>query len=508
MRATYPGRLAEGLQSRGSPRPTILRLDDRVLAAGMNGNEMTQPALFKRSLSILPFILTLQTLAPPIVADGMLYAFARIYQVEFNGAFIALAVVVAVLSLAFFRPPANPILQLPAGRLSLGIDVIVRWAILFSVLLVVGWLTKTTAGFSRRVIISWALVTPGLLMFVMLAAREFARRVLLEPEYSRSVVFAGYNESSACLAARLTRHSELCMSVAGFFDDRNRERLGMPREQRLLGSFADLARYVKQHGIEVIFIALPARHVNRTQDVLDELGDTTASIYYVPDIFAFDLIQARTTDILGIPVVAMCETPFYGYRGLGKRVGDIIMASGVLLMLAPLMAAIACFIRASSPGPVFFTQRRYGLDGREIVVYKFRTMTVWEDGAIVRQATADDLRTTRIGRVLRRYSLDELPQLINVLQGRMSLVGPRPHAVAHNEQYRRLIKGYMIRHKVLPGLTGLAQVNGCRGETVRLEDMQRRVQYDLEYLRNWSSLLDLKILLMTLPRVISGYKAF
>jgi putative colanic acid biosynthesis UDP-glucose lipid carrier transferase len=191
-----------------------------------------------------------------------------------------------------------------------------------------------------------------------------------------------------------------------------------------------------------------------------------------------------------------------------KRVTDIAFAAIMLLVAAPLMISIALCIRYTSPGPVIFKQRRAGLDGREIVMYKFRTMTVLEDGQRVVQATRDDARVTPIGRILRRYSLDELPQLFNVLQGTMSLVGPRPHALAHNEQYRKLIKGYMIRHKVPPGMTGLAQINGCRGETSRVEDMQARVNFDLEYLRRWSPLLDLKILFLTVWRLFDDHKAY
>jgi putative colanic acid biosynthesis UDP-glucose lipid carrier transferase len=242
--------------------------------------------------------------------------------------------------------------------------------------------------------------------------------------------------------------------------------------------------------------------------LLDQLGDTTASIYYIPDVFVFELIQARPSEILGVPVVAMCETPFYGYRGLIKRLMDIGIASAALVVLAPVMIAIAIAIRRTMSGSVLFTQRRYGLDGREFNVYKFRTMTVSEDGADFRQATRNDSRVTPLGRILRRFSLDELPQLINVLQGRMSLVGPRPHAVAHNEECRKLIKRYMVRHKVLPGITGLAQVSGYRGETVSLEDMEARVNLDLEYLRNWSPVLDLQILLLTALEMIRTDKAY
>jgi putative colanic acid biosynthesis UDP-glucose lipid carrier transferase len=172
------------------------------------------------------------------------------------------------------------------------------------------------------------------------------------------------------------------------------------------------------------------------------------------------------------------------------------------------MAAIAIGIKFTSPGPVLFKQRRYGLDGAEIMVYKFRSMNVLEDGAVIRQARRDDDRITPFGMFLRRSSLDELPQLINVLQGTMSVVGPRPHAIAHNEQYRKLIKRYMIRHKVKPGITGWAQVNGYRGETETVEKMRSRVAYDLDYMRNWSVSLDFLIMLKTLTVVIKDRNAY
>jgi putative colanic acid biosynthesis UDP-glucose lipid carrier transferase len=172
------------------------------------------------------------------------------------------------------------------------------------------------------------------------------------------------------------------------------------------------------------------------------------------------------------------------------------------------MAIVALIVKLTSPGSVIFKQKRYGLDGEEITVFKFRTMTVSEDGDDFVQAKKDDARITPIGKILRRYSLDELPQLINVLQGRMSLVGPRPHPIALNEQYRKLIKGYMVRHKVLPGLTGLAQVNGCRGETAELNQMKARIEYDLEYLRRWSPLLDIQILVMTVFTMFRDENAY
>jgi putative colanic acid biosynthesis UDP-glucose lipid carrier transferase len=228
----------------------------------------------------------------------------------------------------------------------------------------------------------------------------------------------------------------------------------------------------------------------------------------VPDIFVFDLIQARVDTIGNLPVVAVCETPFYGFNGLLKRASDYVLATLALIVLAPLMIAIAIGVKLSSPGPVLFKQRRYGVDGRQIYVYKFRSMTVTEDGDTVKQATKNDSRVTPFGAFLRKTSLDELPQFINVLQGRMSVIGPRPHAVAHNELYRKLIRGYMIRHKVRPGITGLAQVNGYRGETETVEKMKMRIEYDLAYLRSWSLLLDLQILLKTILVVAKKQNAY
>jgi putative colanic acid biosynthesis UDP-glucose lipid carrier transferase len=242
----------------------------------------------------------------------------------------------------------------------------------------------------------------------------------------------------------------------------------------------------------------------RILELLDDLRDTTTSIYFVPDFFVTDLIQGRIDMVCGMPVVAVCETPFRGGDGLVKRASDIVLATLIVLMISPLLVAIAAGVKLTSPGPVIFKQRRYGLDGAEILVYKFRSMTVCEDGDSIRQAQKGDNRITPFGAFLRRTSLDELPQFINVLQGRMSVVGPRPHAVAHNEQYRKVIKGYMVRHKVRPGITGWAQVNGYRGETETIEKMQGRVEYDLDYLRNWSLRLDLYIILKTALIVFRG----
>jgi putative colanic acid biosynthesis UDP-glucose lipid carrier transferase len=265
----------------------------------------------------------------------------------------------------------------------------------------------------------------------------------------------------------------------------------------MLGNMADIAAYVRQHQIKMIFISQPISAQPRIRKLLDELEDTTASVYFLPDIYVFDLMQARFGSVGGMPVIGIRESPFTGVNSIIKRCSDIVLALAIQILLIPVMLVIAVAIKATSPGPVIFPQRRYGLNGEEIIVYKFRSMTVTENGDKVVQAKKGDSRITRVGGFLRRSSLDELPQFLNVLQGRMSIVGPRPHAVAHNEQYRKLIKGYMLRHKVKPGITGWAQVNGLRGETETLDKMEARIEYDLDYLRNWSLWLDLWIIVRT-----------
>ncbi len=473
---------------------------------------MTEPNFLNRSVSVACVTL-LQLILPPIVVAGMLYWLCSILPTPyaptpFSGFYQVLAALSAALTVLLPRGQPRDSSQLVSAQLPLAARVVMRWMVIVAILLGIGYVTKYSGTFSRRIVLTWVVTTPVALVSLNLVLHEVMRRVLYDPAIARRVAFVGCNDVSLALARRVQANPELGLAVQGFFDDRSCERLGVSGEVRVLGTLRDIAAAVKQRAIDVIFIALPMRHIERVASLLDKLTDTTVSVYYVPDIFVFDLIQARTGELLGIPVVALCETPFCGYRGVVKRMTDIALAGVLLVLTAPIMLAAAAAVALSSPGPVIFKQRRYGLDGEEIIVYKFRTMTVAEDGERIVQATKGDARVTAVGRFLRRHSIDELPQLINVLQGRMSLVGPRPHAVAHNEEYRKLIKGYMVRHKVPPGITGLAQINGFRGETVRVEDMRARVEYDLEYLRRWSPLLDLKILLLTPIRLLRDERAY
>ncbi|HLW25452.1 MAG TPA: undecaprenyl-phosphate glucose phosphotransferase [Steroidobacteraceae bacterium] len=468
---------------------------------------MTQPVLFKQTFLIV-LMTAAQAITPAIVAIASMYATIVLFGSRFDPSSEAI-VIVGVVCLALVQMPRELNEQLTSPRMSAVVDVIFRWFLVLGVLLAIGYITKSPLqAYPRRIFLTWAALTPLALIVTTLLMHELMRRFLIRAFDMRSAIIAGYNHSSLELARRMQKNQSMRLEVKGFFDDRSPERLAMEPDGVLLGPLSALGEYVKQHRTDVIFIALPIRHVKRVMNLLDDLRDTTASIYYVPDIFVFDLIQARSGEIFGIPVVAMCETPFYGYRGVAKRITDISLSLIILLLLLPLLALIAILVKVSSPGPIIFKQRRYGLDGQEIAIYKFRTMRVTEDGPRIRQASRGDDRITRIGALLRRTSLDELPQLINVLQGRMSLVGPRPHAIAHNEEYRKLIKGYMVRHKVLPGITGLAQVNGFRGETAQLEEMEARVNYDLDYLRHWTPMLDIKIILLTVVRIFRDDKAY
>jgi putative colanic acid biosynthesis UDP-glucose lipid carrier transferase len=440
-----------------------------------------------------------KAVAPAIISFLTLYAIVAIRQQPFSQLYVALGAITAALALLLVNSRRfGTASQLTFDRSTLILGTLGRWVVLLAILLAIGFASQSTEEYSRIILGFWAIATPLVLIGVDLGLHKLARRMQLAEPGRRIAVFAGCNDVSRQLASRLQQAPELKIDVAGFFDDRGLDRLCLEGEAGLLGRLPEMTSYVKRHGVDMIFVALPVGHIQRVIDMLDELRDTTASVYYLPDIFMYDLIQSRSGEVLGMPVVTMCETPIYGTRGTMKRLTDLIIAGSALLALSPLFLAIALMVKSTSPGPVIFRQRRYGLDGAQIMIYKFRSMKVMEDGDKVEQARRGDPRLTRIGGFLRRTSLDELPQLINVLQGRMSLVGPRPHAVAHNEQYRRLIKGYMIRHKVPPGITGLAQISGYRGETSRLEEMEARVACDIEYLRHWSIALDLKILWHTL----------
>lgn len=384
------------------------------------------------------------------------------------------------------------------------------WGLAVLALLGLGQFTQYSTELSTQALSFWAFVTYVFILGIRSQFRTFVIWLSEQSVMSRGFAVVGVNELGIELARNIRSQPELGLKFVGFFDDRPESRTAqLPDDlNQRLGDSQTLLDQARSGQIQVVFVALPMRAEERIRDIVGKLSDTTASVYIVPDLFVFQLLHSRWTDIQGIPVVSIYENPFYGVDGIVKRLCDIGLATLALALLALPMMAIAAAIKATSRGPIFFKQRRYGLDGREILVWKFRSMTVLENGADVRQAQKNDGRLTRIGGFLRRTSLDELPQFFNVLGGSMSLVGPRPHATAHNEFYRRQIDGYMLRHKVKPGITGLAQVNGCRGETEQLEKMERRVYFDHKYIREWSLWLDLQILWKTMSVVCSRQNAY
>jgi putative colanic acid biosynthesis UDP-glucose lipid carrier transferase len=377
--------------------------------------------------------------------------------------------------------------------------VLTNWIYTAPAVLGIGLLTQYNAQLTYATKVLWLCVTPAAMASGRIVLRMLLRNLRRRGFNTRRFAICGVNKLAMQLARNVQNTPELGLQFVGYFDDRPESRTeeSAGESQPHAGNLAELVELAKAGDVDMIFITFPMRAEERIREYLRLLGDTTASVYIVPDFFVFQMLSARWNQIDGLPVVSVFETPISGIDGVLKRGFDLVVGSVALILAAPLMLACVFAIKLTSPGPVFFRQKRYGLSGEEIGVWKFRSMRVLEDGGHVRQASRDDDRITPLGRILRKTSLDELPQLFNVIGGSMSLVGPRPHASAHNEQYRSLIDGYMLRHKVKPGITGLAQVNGWRGETETLEKMERRVEFDHRYIREWSLAMDMKILIKT-----------
>ncbi|MEM8912028.1 MAG: undecaprenyl-phosphate glucose phosphotransferase, partial [Planctomycetota bacterium] len=382
------------------------------------------------------------------------------------------------------------------------ISILVTWVLTVLVLALTAFATRYGQYFARSVMLGWILVCPSMIALSRMCLRIVQLALFRRGLYVRTVAIAGMNPLGMQIRQNLEDQPDLGFQFAGFYDDRCTERLqetlpGIDPDARL-GDLSELVSASRSGDIETVLVTLPMRAEERIAKLLDQLSDSTVSVYIVPDFFVFDLLHSRWTQFGGLPAVSVFENPLFGIDGASKRIADLTLSVCGLFIVSVPMICIAAAVKLTSPGPVFFRQRRYGLDGQVIRVWKFRSMRVCDDGAVVRQATANDSRVTKLGSILRKTSLDELPQLFNVIEGTMSLVGPRPHASAHNEQYRNLIPGYMLRHKVKPGITGLAQVNGCRGETETIDKMKRRVEFDHQYIRSWSLWLDCRILFKTL----------
>lgn len=453
-------------------------------------------------------IFLIRRLINPLIVVLSLLCCSMLYGGLYSLPYIRLAAWAFIFSMWVAEPPDLSRRDLGTPSSSALPSILKKWAMVVGLLLLLGFMTKASEDYSRKLIATWFALTPMLLLVGDALAWRIACHMASTGATRRTHIVVGANAAGQELVKRLTQNACLGTFI-GYFDDRQPERLDKAAQKRLLGTLNDLPDYVRRNGISAIHISLPAISQQRIRELLDQLRDTTASIYFVPDIYGCDLIQGRVVALNGLTLLAIRETPFCGIDGVVKRMSDVVLALAILAAIWPLLLFIAVAIKLTSPGPVVFKQRRYGLDGEEFWVYKFRTMRDCEDGSRpLAQAGRDDARVTPLGATLRRLSLDELPQVFNVLGGAMSVVGPRPHAVTHNEQYRKLVPGYMLRHKVRPGITGWAQVNGFRGETDTLEKMQQRIDCDLDYLRHWSLWLDLTIIFRTAMKVFNDKHAY
>jgi len=375
------------------------------------------------------------------------------------------------------------------------------WFNVLLLLALIGFVTKTGESFSREVLIQWAIAGYVLQLLSMSVLRALYKhyKVMFSREIPSLVI--GTGELATQLVANLNNNSWLPDRVVGFVkaDDQVMdydEALALPLP--LFGGAENLRQLIKDYKIKRLYLALPVADSEVIEALHIDLLDMNVDVIWVPDIFGLRLLNHSVREVAGMPLITLNESPMTSQRIniLLKSLMDKVLAACALVIFSPLMLVIAVLIKRESEGPVFFKQDRHGLDGKIIKVWKFRSMRVHDD-AEVKQATKGDSRVTRIGAFIRRTSIDELPQFINVLQGRMSLVGPRPHAVAHNNYYSDKVNAYLARHRIKPGITGLAQVSGYRGETETVDKMAKRVEFDLAYINNWSLGLDIKILIKT-----------
>ncbi len=344
---------------------------------------------------------------------------------------------------------------------------------------------------------TWYFLLLVVLLFIHLTPILVVRSYRKSNNIKKRIAIIGMTKGGLAAERSLLREHNADVIDIKFYDDRGENRFGYLTRTPCAGKVDGLLDLARNGEVDEVYIALPMVAKDRIRQYLEQLSDSTVDTYLIPDLYTYNLSVSSVKSVDGVQLFSVFGSPFDGVGAAIKRVEDIIIGSIITLMISPILLAVAIGVRLSSPGPILFKQDRYGLGGKKIKVWKFRSMKVMENSDIVTQATKNDPRVTKFGAFIRRTSLDELPQFINVLTGQMSIVGPRPHAVAHNEQYRKIVDNYMIRHKIKPGITGWAQINGYRGETETVDKMEKRIQYDIEYLHDWTLWLDLKIIFLT-----------
>ena len=373
--------------------------------------------------------------------------------------------------------------------------IFLAWGGAIMVMIIIAFFTKTSTDFSRVWIAGWW-ITSGILLIALRAAIHLSLRFARSRGYNqRQVVVAGAGSLGQKIVSRIRSAPWVGLEIIGFFDDNEQLQGQVINGIPVAGKLDDMEMYLQKEDIDQVWIALPLRAETRMKQLMKKiLVSTSVEIRFVPDIFEFRLLNFSVSEVVGLPVLNLTDSPMFGIHQLLKAVEDRIIAGLALIILAPIMALIALGVKLSSPGPAFYRQERVSWNGLSFTMLKFRSMPVnAEQSKGAQWATAGDQRTTLFGHFLRRTSLDELPQLINVIKGEMSIVGPRPERPVFIEEFRTEIPDYMQKHLVKAGITGWAQVNGWRGDT----DLGTRIKYDLYYIENWSVSLDLKIMIMT-----------
>lgn len=440
-----------------------------------------------------PFIFRLIDLSLMIITSIMVMAF---FNREFNEDY-ALLLFITIAVFSVLAESFQLYLKLRLRRfITRVINVFAVTTMTFLIVTAILFVIKEGETFSRLVVVSWYVIHLLSLIGWRIVYRKIKHTRYRQGKNLRKVAIIGLNPTARTLRKEIETYPELGYQFTGYFDDRETNRL----QGDLDGFKGDVAKALEmaQKGeLDSIYICIPLTAEARIANIIHKLSDSTANVFMVPDFLLSSLMQGNIGSLGSMDTISIFESPVSGSQEFYKRSFDIFFSLSVLTLLLPVFIVIGLLVKFSSRGPVLFKQDRYGLDGKPIGVYKFRSMRVMENAEKVTQATKGDPRITPIGGFLRRTSLDELPQFINVLKGDMSVVGPRPHAVAHNEEYRKKVDYYMLRHKVKPGITGWAQINGWRGETDTLEKMEKRIEYDLQYIRNWSLWWDIKIVFLT-----------
>lgn len=420
---------------------------------------------------------------------GLLYAHAWMRGAEFDTQYRALAILTVLLMAVVYH--VSGLYRLSSSIYRRFIQLARSWMTVIALLVAIAFITKTSTQFSREVILTWTVsgFVAQFLAFLVVRYLQTQNRT----EAIRTLI-VGNGQLAQHLATHINENPWIPDHVIGLIATEAET----SREIEVLGDLSEISSLVDQHDVHRVYLALPMQQAEWVKPLYIDLAQKQVDIIWAPDIFSVELLNHSVRELGGVPLISLSETPLIGSNAFLKSVLDYTVASCALIGLSPIMLITAFCIKVTSPGPVLFKQKRHGWNGEEINVYKFRSMKLHEEtDGVVTQASKHDDRVTRVGRFIRKTSIDELPQLFNVLSGNMSIVGPRPHAIAHNLHYGDKIKDYMRRHRVKPGLTGLAQVNGFRGETQDIASMEGRVQYDLAYINNWSIWLDIKIIVKT-----------